>query len=216
MLIEQIIKEAEAIRDIFQLFNQYPEYQKLFTQQYQLVRTQDPDADEATVVGLAQERTGMLLRQKGIELNTKNQRGSDVVRQLNQDETWSKLRQDLKDITKNAQADTDRRLQNITGNSGIDNPGQRYGSDGRRLMDPKYYRDKTLGDVLGDVDTVKALQGVGSAIKSGSAFGAASAGKDLAQAAMSDVGKIPGVSTISKGIQNYSKNSMKYRPQYQK
>ena len=143
MLIEQILKEAEAIRDIFQLFNRYPEYQKLFTQQYQIVRTQDPDADEATVVGLAQERTGMLLRQQGIELDTKSQRGSDVVRQLNQDETWSKLRQDLKNITKQAQADTDRRLQNITGNSGTDNPGQRYGSDGRRLMDPKYYRDKT-------------------------------------------------------------------------
>jgi hypothetical protein len=37
MLIEQILKEAEAIRDIFQLFNQYPEYQRLFTQQYQIL-----------------------------------------------------------------------------------------------------------------------------------------------------------------------------------
>lgn len=217
MLIEQILKEAEAIRDIFQLFNQYPEYQKLFTQQYQLVRTQDPDADEATVVGLAQERTGMLLRQKGLELDTKSMRGSDVVRQLNQDETWNKLRQDLKNITKQAQADTDRRLQNITGNTGrTDDSGLRIGSDGRVFRDPRYYRDRTIGDVIGDVDSVKALQNVGDAIRGGSVTGAMKGGSDLAKAAMSDIGKIPGVSTISKGIQNYSKNSLASRPQYQK
>lgn len=216
MIIEQILKEAEAIRDIFQLFNKYPEYQKQFTQEYQLVRTQDPEADEATVVGLAQERTGMLLRQKGIELDTKSLRGTDIVNQLNKDPKWSDLKQTLKDITKQAQADTDRRLMNITGNSDFGNPGQRYGSDGRMLRDPKYYRDRTIGDVVRDVDTIKALQNVGGAVAAGSAFGAASAGKDLAKAAMADAGKIPGISAVSKGISNYGKNSLKSRPQYQR
>lgn len=215
MLIEQILKEAEAIRDIFQLFNQYPEYQKMFTQQYQIVRTQDPTADEPTVVGLAQERTGMILRTKGIDLDTKSMRGTDIVTQLNQDPTWSELKQDLKDITRKAQAETDRRMQNITG-QGTQDSGFRRGSDGRTLRDPRYYRDRTIGDVIGDTDTGKAIQGIGSAMSTGSVAGGAAAGKDLANAVMRDAGKIPGVGAISRGIKDYSKNSLKNRPQYQK
>jgi hypothetical protein len=216
MLIEQILKEAEAIRDIFQLFNQYPEYQRLFTQQYQIVRTQDPTADEPTVVGLAQERTGMILRSKGIDLDTKSMRGTDIVTQLNQDSTWSELKQDLKDITKKAQAETDRRMQNITGQGNTSDGGFRRGSDGRTLRDPRYYRDRTIGDVIGDTDTGKAIQGIGSAMSTGSVAGGAAAGKDLANAVMRDAGKIPGVGAISRGIKDYSKNSLKNRPQYQR
>jgi hypothetical protein len=216
MLIEQILKEAETIRDIFQLFNQYPEYQRLFTQQYQIVRTQDPTADEPTVVGLAQERTGMILRTKGIDLDTKSMRGTDIVTQLNQDSTWSELKQDLKNITKKAQAETDRRMQNITGQGNTSDGGFRRGSDGRTLRDPRYYRDRTIGDVIGDTDTGKAIQGIGSAMSTGSLAGGAAAGKDLANAVMRDAGKIPGVGAISRGIKDYSKNSLKNRPQYQR
>jgi len=216
MLIEQILKEAETIRDIFQLFNQYPEYQRLFTQQYQIVRTQDPTADEPTVVGLAQERTGMILRTKGIDLDTKSMRGTDIVTQLNQDSTWSELKQDLKNITKKAQAETDRRMQNITGQGNTSDGGFRRGSDGRTLRDPRYYRDRTIGDVIGDTDTGKAIQGIGSAMSTGSVAGGAAAGKDLANAVMRDAGKIPGVGAISRGIKDYSKNSLKNRPQYQR
>ena len=218
MLIEQIIKEAEAFKDIFQLFNKYPEYQKLFSEQYQFVRAQDPTADEATVVGLAQERTGMILRSRGIDLNTGNMKGTDIVNTLNTDPEWNELKNKFKQITQDEQAKVDKNMQNIRGKSStnMDNFGQRYGSDGRRLMDPKYYRDRTIGDVVQDVDTVKALQGIAAAAQGGSGFGAMAAGNQLAKALPKDLGKYTGVSSIAKGIKNYGDTSLKYRPQYTK
>lgn len=217
MLIEQILKEAEAIRDIFQLFNQYPEYQRLFTQQYQVVRTQDPTADEPTVVGLAQERTGMILRTRGIDLDTKSMRGTDIVTQLNKDPKWSDLKNNLKNITKDAQAQADKNLQNIRGPQGQTNTdGYRLGADGRVLRDPRYYRDRTIGDVIGDVDSVKALQNVGDAIQGGSAIGAMKGGAELQKALGKDLASVTSGSSIWKGIKDSPANRQNYRPQYQK
>ena len=217
MLIEQIIKEAETFTDVFQLFAKYPEYQRLFATNYAKVRNLNPGADEASVVGQAQELTSQELARKNIKL-TNQMDGREVVNRMRQDDNKSiqQLRQDLNNITQKAQADQQRNLQN-----------QRAGADVGKTYSDNFYgnqytgslgrgKEKTIRDRLAG-DSIDAFGDIRAAMKDENPglIQGYSAGKNFAKALGQDFSRLPG-SNLARALMKSGDTRMSYRPQYSK